>query len=1113
VEIYNPSNKTIAFTPVIVGKYKKNFNLVNVKLKQIIKLGPKAKFVVNISFFSNFHGLFKSWLIFIGQRLANISDCCNNICFVLNGEINEITVLASYHETIHCYDVHNFFLNVDELQNSDNYKINFTSININKYPNDEKNVNELAPCYLFGSKSSIVLDENKKYKINLIAIALKTGIWKFYMHLTHEKLGEYRYKITLKVALPKNCRVPYKYSESSIRLSTSIAASKYRQSDSDDFDKDILYWFVKSSDNINQNINIPYINELKMTALSNIYNFIMKQNDFNKNFEILKSDEEKLSIWLKKHLAIPLRTTYNVTCLCNLVDVPQITTIDDLYKMIDNEYCLSLNVRFSCRSEKIEKFDIILESEHDIRVLRIHCDTFLFLNCDKNDVHFKFPIFGEALNPRPYKTLEVDCICNERKMIQISVPNLCSRRVHFVVSNSLPFLTGKSSLSVIPGQEKKYELNIYARKSGDFQDIVVFKVESDNNIEYDSDGDKVDISYNGLNQHSVVGYNIYYYLNVHATKSDPIKTINISAECMKPVEITIPISNLTESAVEYHVEIEGKCFSSQNELILINEGETFDVTFGNELSGEFWYAVKGSVKETLVTMLPILKCELGKWTSTNIELYNPTAEDIIVCPFISNETNYTIDINMIKIESNSYFSVPIKFMPLRLGSHNHHCNISFVNDNFPGWKFHISGVGLVPNVQETTDVACSIGKVVTIVIPFRNPTDQKVYMDYHLRDYRQVSCEQDEIEEQESCFKIIHSNSANNVEVDPNNVCEISILYSPLIFNTSQTEIIINLSYDKDKKDDRDVMTWVYPIIGRSEIIAPYDSSNIIKFVASEKTRLIRSLNINLDNMSYETNHAFYKRINNFEIIWDVEDQYKELFDNCVVYVIESLKNVDSTKTTMIIINVVYRPENIHVFAADMILRLKNKIPYNVLKYSNHQVINQGQWRFSCVFESTVEQPDRKFIIESKGLKEFSTYKFLLESTPNKPMQLDEFTVEIEGNDAIVFSVHPMKGVFNDTTQIFEIKFLPSQYGMIYNAILIIKTENCIWRFVLEGKPPIYNIPLGRSFMRELSKMPDSFKKIKKNKKKYVLHNKLNVTFANSSPFKNEISKILNIKK
>ena len=87
--------------------------------------------------------------------------------------------------------------------------------------------------------------------------------------------------------------------------------------------------------------------------------------------------------------------------------------------------------------------------------------------------------------------------------------------------------------------------------------------------------------------------------------------------------------------------------------------------------GEIWYQLQMSADPPAAMMLPMMECELGRWTQQDIVLDVPTEDIITVEPIVSNTNNFLLEYSAstsLEITAGSPLILPLTFVPTMLGT-------------------------------------------------------------------------------------------------------------------------------------------------------------------------------------------------------------------------------------------------------------------------------------------------------------------------------------------------------------------------------------------------------------------------------------------------------------
>jgi len=112
--------------------------------------------------------------------------------------------------------------------------------------------------------------------------------------------------------------------------------------------------------------------------------------------------------------------------------------------------------------------------------------------------------------------------------------------------------------------------------------------------------------------------------------------------------------------------------------------------------GEFWYQLQMSADPPAPTMLPVMECELGRWTRQDIVLDVPSEEIISVEPIVSNPNNFILEYNvssLLEITAGCPLILPLTFVPSMLCTGDQTSTIVFRSQQVCDWRFQMPADG------------------------------------------------------------------------------------------------------------------------------------------------------------------------------------------------------------------------------------------------------------------------------------------------------------------------------------------------------------------------------------------------------------------------------------
>ncbi|XP_039185523.1 cilia- and flagella-associated protein 47 [Crotalus tigris] len=488
-----------------------------------------------------------------------------------------------------------------------------------------------------------------------------------------------------------------------------------------------------------------------------------------------------------------------------------------------------------------------------------------------------FLLKGIATKPLALDHIKIDC--QVRQIIQkvIMVPNFTKNELIYKVSSDLSIVSGEMTLKVEPEDTAAYTLNIFPRKRGKFNGIIVFVAEEREHQQYqqnslleEPDGvqysqksstEKLETGNGANSEYKSSCCKVWFSLEIHSMPAQPEKTLKVECAVLDTIDIGIPITNPTADVLELDVElIDAIILSGENKLVLESK-ETLlyevkyspattgqmdgSVIFTSEKLGEFWYALKLKGQMPQPTRLPEVECELGKWVRQHIPLVNPTNEILELEYVNSNPGHFSMEINpkaQLTVAPHSTTEVSVLFCPSALGRTNHAASIIFKCPQLEEWVFYLSGIGRIPQPMEPASVSSCLNHHSSIIVNFKNPTFEEVVVNIILTDRDHImdhphatSCQHST---KDSIFWL-PLKETQGIILPQKSKLDIPVLFAPLSMKLYETFLVIevkkiheeNWTYDDTFElmeavnsqsviiEDEKLkgLRWIYPIYGISE--------------------------------------------------------------------------------------------------------------------------------------------------------------------------------------------------------------------------------------------------------------------------------------------------------
>lgn len=756
-----------------------------------------------------------------------------------------------------------------------------------------------------------------------------------------------------------------------------------------------------------------------------------------------------------------------------------------------------------------------------------------------------FNLTGVAEKPLALEHIVLKTKVKKVKSYELKIPNVTRKKLCYRVDSDIPFVSGNQSITVLSGQQAMYKLTVSPMRRGLFKGVIAFVAGKNPVVELDSDGDEMPDEDDETKQ--FYGYRVWYSLEVHVKPAHPERVIEVTCACQKKQLLEVIVRNPTEKEVTLDVTIEGRDLTGPQSITLPPgskdvysllyapsvRGQTKgSLIFYHNLVGEFWYLLKLLAESPTQTTLPHMECELGRWTKQNILLDNPTNETLELIPTISNTNNFSLERDTerpIVLAPYSKLEIPLHFMPSSLGEGDHLAKICFLSEQLGEWIFIASGSGLLPMVQDPVSVFTVVGSNTTLIIPFRNPMDHAVICEVLLRD---KNSKLEEIldgtksnEDSQFCLLLKRK---SGIRVGPKATLDIPVCFAPTEMKLYEAICSVIVKRDDGEKwkyapkDDQGYqlsrtssdgiseVRWIFPIQGIPESRPIKESYGAI-IECKARDRLEERIEVTLAGVAPVTSGP-QRSICTRSVT--PKNESPKLPDGIVVgetlataseFTFDlSYKDVDAKENVQnsVAMKLVrqYRDK-----ASGLVILVFNVI-FSPYKAMDHVVTLEvkaaqgGVWKFPIRFSAQEPPVDDQIDIEATGLNKESSVGFRLTSQTKYPVSFNAYFAA--GSDP-EFSVTPANGELlslGSNGTMIHVGFRPSVYGKIYNAKLVIQTEDMQWSYNVRGILPDYAPPRGVSSHPMSGPHPDP--RMRGERVNYILENIRLKTTAVSSPIK-----------
>eukprot|EP00062_Callorhinchus_milii_P018287 gi/632971676/ref/XP_007902288.1/ PREDICTED: uncharacterized protein LOC103185538 [Callorhinchus milii] len=748
----------------------------------------------------------------------------------------------------------------------------------------------------------------------------------------------------------------------------------------------------------------------------------------------------------------------------------------------------------------------------------------------ENVFHFK----GTGIKSLALDHVVIDCQVKQITKKVLMVPNYTQACLSCKVVSDLRTVSGPPLLTMKAGQIAPYQIQILPWKRGKFKGVISFEVNDEtaphltNCSLQETDGEEplpcmLKLPSQAINAESSEEnckvYRVWFYLEINSAPAPPEQCLCVCCAVQNTIHLELSICNPINEHLTLHVILNGNGLIGEGSLVLKPKemilyvakyapnsvGKSIgSIIFQSESVGEFWYEIELIAEKPLPKNLPELQCELGKWIRQSISLLNSTYETLHLEMVNSNPGNFTVEIDPKKpliVAPHSTTDVPVKFSPSALGKANHCATVMFKCPQLEEWIFCLSGIGLLPQPMESVSISALINSHSSIILQFRNPTDEVVLVDVVLTDPKQATHQhsasalrQSTNNELAFCIPLRQS---KGITLLPKATLDIPLIFSPdemkyyegLIMVQIMKENGKNWNYDYQlmpKADPRSIsksnneeingIRWLYPIRGIPEALPPDVSPAVIQCQA--KNRIEERVEIVLTGAVpgssatqtkqpeafipsiahchqdglHETNGHITTAEFLHEVMYDSEDARNQMESSVAVTFMKKEWDLQTGIVTLIF-NFVFAP-------------------YKPVRHRATLVVHSttgGVWKFPLLLIATEPQIDDVINIEATGLYNKSVVGFRLTSQTSCPVAFSAYFLPGSSQE---FTVSPQAGEllpFGSAGTLITVGFTPRMYSKKYKAILLIRTMDMQWTYEINGLDPQYTPPTVQSSKTTIS--------------------------------------------
>ncbi|XP_072116671.1 cilia- and flagella-associated protein 47-like [Mobula birostris] len=735
-----------------------------------------------------------------------------------------------------------------------------------------------------------------------------------------------------------------------------------------------------------------------------------------------------------------------------------------------------------------------------------------------------FNLKGIGKMPASMDHIVIDCQVKQITKKVIMVPNYTQTKLTCKVISDMLIVSGEPFVTLKAGQTVPYEINVLPWKRGNFTGVISFVAEGETlqqdqlpdcsssvekpsgeqsvtnvtSMTYEITGDTNSAKKNKL-------YRVWFYLEINTVPAPPEQRLCVTCAVQDSIDVKIMISNPVNEPLALDIMLNGDGIAGDNCLVLKPKevavyvarftpsivGKSIgSVTLYSALIGEFWYELDLIAVQPTPLTLPELQSELGKWARQIIPLTNSTIETLKLEVDNSNPVNFSVDIDPRKpiiVNPQSTTEVPVQFFPSTLGKGNHCAKITFKCPQLQNWTFHLSGIGLLPLKMDPISISACVNSHASLIVPFKNPTDDLLLIDVVLTDNKQVTYNQSPSDLQQCVNKqavfCIPLKQSRDILLLPKGKLDIPLIFAPDDMTFYEGLMVVQIrkqdgstwppsvpnittqemkSFCRSEGGEISAIRWLYPIYGIPEALTATLSPAVIQCQARQ--RIEKTIEIVLtgavpgssQTVAMETaatvhtcDHEEIQENNGqniaeffYEILYETEKARVQMESTVAISFVKKEWDIQ-TGVVMLAFNIVFAPPK----------------PISHPAMLKVQSATGGVWKFPLLFTATEPQVDDIINIETIGLNKESVVCFRLTSQTRDPIP---FTAHFLPCSDPEFEVSPQTGEllpFSSSGTLITVGFTPRMYSKKYKARLLIQTADMQWMYEINSLDPQYNPP------------------------------------------------------
>jgi len=650
----------------------------------------------------------------------------------------------------------------------------------------------------------------------------------------------------------------------------------------------------------------------------------------------------------------------------------------------------------------------------------------------ENTVNYQINV--DVGEPPAEEKIILSCHAREKTRHTIHLPDFIESGTIQVVSD-IPVITFPSSVYLSKGlSSTSFEFEIYALRSGISAGTIKF----------------LDPSTNAF---------IWYIIEISIEKPVPEQVIDISTPERQPINVTFPVDNPKSKTVTFHVTLSDNDLFGEKTIqvppmshvvysLVVHPLRVFkrtsSVSFFNEDEGEYIYLLNINVIPSEPCILAPLKASIGNYSSTYIQLDNPTNKPASLR--VENTISDCFRLNVkpfFQIPAGEKRNIEIKYTPSKVGVVQSGI-ISFRSREIGDWVYKVTGIGKPPIPVSPMIVESSIGTSTSGSIMFSNPFSFPSTFEAIL------------LPDKDSSFKFLskkHQYTYNEYGESQ----QISFAFSAKAAGQFQSSIMVSTVGIEPR------ISWHYPLIG----VAILGTETIIPELKGQVDQVIQKT---LELPLIGETEGF--SLDNYIVKVELPIGYDWM-----------TRYIDTTALSL--------RKSLGASIMKISMRFNPRRRVSTVFHLCIENPASQKWRFPVFTKIESGGMLRTMYIEST-LNKISMKKVVI---PEPITQTTDFHAYFTSGSSVELSLSQSDGImeqsFADENEIsLSIVFHPRTYGKLVKGILIIETEEIEYNFEIIGKMPEYVPPVISKSALINTSMPESaraFNRTHRGKKRNII--------------------------